>query len=267
MPRHVSRADLARLLGVSRPAVTKRCQGAWSAACAGDRVDLDHPLIQAAAKKRGVKLSSQTAPPDRLPTKGSKVAVKPVAEPTATPKVPASKPARTTKSRQPEAEPIPDQPDGAGSDEDLDELARIMRPVIVRFGTSRGCRDWLLSLKDLETIAGRRLANAEAKGLVIPREFVKLHVLGLVDGVFRRVLADTPKTLCRELYALARTGAPLEDAERVARTLIGKQLEGVRAKAIKQIQNGGTGSNGERSELASRAVRDADDRNSPADPV
>src|SRR4051812_7847965 len=89
MPRPVTKADLARFFDISRAAVTKRCAKSWAPACVGDRIDTDHPLIQAAAAERGVKLPK----PDRAPTKAAKRAPAAPVAPT--------EPAKAFKSRGP----------------------------------------------------------------------------------------------------------------------------------------------------------------------
>lgn len=273
MPRPVSRADLARLLGVSRPAITKRCARDLAPACDGDRVDLDHPAVKAAAMARGIKIpkAPPPAPPrpiavaaatDDAPTAKPKLGALRLVVPTAAAAPELSEPAKPTGRRR-EREPLPQQPDNAGTPEDITELGLLLRPLVARFGTERGFRDWLLSLKDIETITGKQLENARTQGFLIPRDFVKTHVFGAIEGTNRRLLSDTPKTLCRELYALAKSGAPLEDAERMARKLLGKQLETVKSRVVRALRNAGS-DNGS-SELARGAVRSSDDRDGPDD--
>lgn len=238
MPRLVSRADLARLAKVSRPALTKQCQKALAPACQGDRVDLDHPAVQSFLASHGVK----SAPPDRAPTKESKRAVVEPRAPTAKSEPAPSLRGKATRARR-EAEPIPPQPANAGTPEDLEELAETLRPLVARFGTERGFRDWLLGLKGIEDIDSKRLDTAIKRGAVYPRDFVHTHILGLINGAYLRMLGDTPKTLCREIFALAKTGRPLEEAERVTRKLIGKQLDSVKTRVDKAIQNAGLAGN------------------------
>src|SRR4051812_16804021 len=131
MPRPVSRAELARLFGVSRPAVTKRCQGAWAAACEGDRVDLDHPLIQAAAKKKGIDIGA----PARAPTLPAKKAKAAPAAPTKVAVPTHAAPSEPTKLRR-AAEQEPDQPELlplAGTEENLKFIARTLDPLLPYF--------------------------------------------------------------------------------------------------------------------------------------
>ena len=55
MPRLVSRAELARIAGVSRATVTELCkQGSLVDAVEGKHVDLDHPAARAYLERRGV---------------------------------------------------------------------------------------------------------------------------------------------------------------------------------------------------------------------
>ncbi len=263
MPRLVSRADLARLAKVSRPALTKQCHKRLADACQGDRVDLDHPAVQAFLAAHGV----EDKPTDRAPTKAQ-------IRPLPAPADPTPKPGRSQKrSRKPtraelEGEPIPPQPEGAGSPEDLDELMEALRPLVLRFGTARVFRDWLLSLKTTEDIDAKRLDTAIKRGAVYPRAFVHTHILGLINGFNLRLLGDTPKTLCREIYALAKTGRPLEEAERISRKLLGKQLESVKSRTEKAIQNAGlTSGNPGRPGHAGGSGGGADDGDGSAHPV
>lgn len=258
MARPVSRAELARLFGVSRPAVTKRCQGAWAAACEGDRVDLDHPLIQAAAQKKGLDIGK----PARAPTATPKKAQPAPAAPTKPAKAALEAPSEPTARRR-GAEPkpeLPEQPDNAGSEEDLTELAQALDPLIPRFGNGRGFKDWLSGRKDIETILGKAQSRQIARGKLVPREFIELHVIGLIEGAHQRLLTDTARSLVRDLYARARSGSSLEDAERSAKKIIGKQLDGLKTKAAAAIRNAGSGrDNAERSGLASKPDRESDD--------
>lgn len=229
MPRLVSRADLARLARVSRVAVTKQCAKALAGACAGDRIDLDHHSVQIFLKAHGVAS-------DAAPTKAAKrPRIAPVA-PTPSPDPTRKRRAKPTKvGREPDA--LPPQPDNAGTTEDLERITEMIQPVIDRFGTVRALRDLLIALKDLEIIREKRLGNEESEGSLIPRDFVKTHIFGAIEGTNRRLLSDMPKTLCRQLYTLAKTGRPLEEAESMTRLLLGKQLEVVKSQVAKSLRN------------------------------
>src|SRR6185295_18342658 len=97
MPRLVSRADLARRAKVSRPALTKQCQKALAPACQGDRVDIDHPAVQAFLKAHGVE---DKPAPARAPTKTAKRAVWVPDEQTEVHETPRKRARRPTRARR-----------------------------------------------------------------------------------------------------------------------------------------------------------------------
>lgn len=234
MPRPVSRAELARLAKVSKPAITKRCAKDLAPALVGDRVDLDHPLVRAFLLEHGVNLP----PSDRAPTKSRKTA-------SATPRVP-TKGAPAGKKR--DGKPTARSPDpvtgelefGNGDSEELEEIADIIRPLVERFGTKRAFRDWLLALKEIEAIREKRLNNEEAEGLLIYRELVRTHVFGRIEACHRRLLGDVPKTLTRRVYALAKNGTAIEEAEATVRELIGSQLDPMKTAVDRTLNARGT---------------------------
>lgn len=234
MARPVSRAELARLAKVSKAAVTKQCGKALAPALIGDRVDLDHPLVVAFLREHGVDLPS----PDRAPTGTKKRAAAPPTDPTLAPARPQRRIAKPTAPRPNDA------PDGAefggGDSEELEEIADIIRPLVERFGTKRGFRDWLLALKEIEAIREKRLNNEEAEGLLISRDLVRTHVYGRIEGCNRRLLGDVPKTLTRRVYALAKNGTAIEEAEAVVRELLGSQLDPMKIAVDRTLNARGT---------------------------
>jgi hypothetical protein len=122
--------------------------------------------------------------------------------------------------------------------EDVGSVADMtIREVIKRFGTVTAFKDWLTSLKAIEDIRERRLRNEEADGRLIPREPVKHHVFGAIDAANRRLLNDSPKTIARRVYALAKTGAAIEEAEQIVREIISSQLRPVKVQAARVLRN------------------------------
>lgn len=259
MPRPASRVELSRIFGVTRAAITKQCKGKWAAACDGSRVDLDHPLIVAAALKKGVDLGV----PARAPTPTAKERGAGGSAPTKADVSGEIPPPEPTK-RRPGAEKKPDlptQPDDAGSESDLDFIARTLDPLMPRFGTGQGLKDWASGRNIVETVRGKMQVREIARGRLVPREFIEMHVLSLIEGTQQRLLTDTARSLTRDLYARARSGAPLEEAEKSVRLIIGKQLDGLKTKAAALIRNAGTGrDNAERSGMAGEPGRESDDR-------
>lgn len=226
MARLVSRAQLARLKAVSKPAITKACRGALEPACVRDRVDIDHPATRAYLGARWPEPGSDGAPPD-LP-KGS-LGRQP--KPTSSPKPARERRSDPTEERRSDGDVHPPP-----TDEELEALAAQLRPLLARFGTTRTFLDWLSAAKEIETIRGKRLANEETEGQLISRELVQTHVVGLLDDAFRRLLTDAAKTITRRLYGNAKSGVPAEDSEELVREILSSQLEPAKRGAAKQLR-------------------------------
>lgn len=237
MQQLVSRADIAREKNVSRMAVTKAIQDGRIAAgaCVGSRVDRAHPSV--------VGWNPKGAPAQpKAPEKGSKQAPKtPAVRRDPAPTQPAPPVQRGRPSRKATASAVTGIPafghgDGQGSDADLEELTEFLQPLLKRFGTDVRFSDWLDSLKTIEDIRGKRLANEKTEGRLIERELVEVHVFGAIDEAFRRLLTDTPKTLTRELYTASKTGLPVEEAEGKTRQALSKLLKTMKDKATRALK-------------------------------
>jgi hypothetical protein len=231
--RLISRAELARRAGVSKPAITKRCAKDFVPAMLGDKIDLDHPVVQSFLKDRGVS----TPAPARAPTRSRKAASPAPAEPTDS-LVDAQDGLPAPTGFRPDLPP--DDPRRAfspGSPEDLEYLGSLLEPLVAYFGTDEGCKNWMIALREKENIRAKRLDNEETEGLSIPREFVVVHILSLLEETNKRLLGDMPKTLVRRLFSLANTGATATDGEREAREAVSSHLDAVRQKIAKSIRD------------------------------
>jgi len=229
MRRLVSRSEYARRVGVSAMAITKACRGPLKPACVRDRIDIDHEAAVAYAARHGVNL----APPDRATTSAAKTTKKRRAKPTAG-RPQASNGAPAPPPIRPEL-PSEEAPPATA---ELDAFAELLAPLVQRFGTGRIFRDWLLALKDIETIREKRLDNDEREGRVIQRELVRTHVFGALEATNKRLLGDAPRTIVRELYALAKSGAAIEEAERAVRENLGSHLAPVKTTAARMLRDG-----------------------------
>jgi hypothetical protein len=234
--RLFSRAEVARLKGVSKPAITKACRGALAPACAEDRINIDHPAAREYLGAAWPKPSRARAHSDAAPTKPARSRTKAPRKP------PAPGPAGAPAGEEVPAPPTPVSPIGRHAPE-LDEsgYAEELREwtlfeIATRFGTLRAFKDHLEAHEKLERARKLRLDNEETEGRLIERELVKTHVMGAIEGTNRRLLTDTPKTLARTLYAMHAAGASLEEAEAQTRRLIGDQLTPVRDKAIRLLR-------------------------------
>lgn len=231
--RLISRAELARRAGVSKPAITKRCAKDFVPAMVGDKIDLDHPVVQSFLSERGVS----TPAPARAPTKPRRTASAAAAAPTdSLPDAPTE--VLVAPAFRPDLPPDdPRRAFSCGSPEDLEYLGSLLEPLVAYFGTDEGCKNWMIALREKENIRAKRLDNEETEGLAIPREFVTVHILSLLEETNKRLLGDMPKTLVRRLFALANTGATATDGEREAREAVSSHLDAVRQKIAKTIRD------------------------------
>lgn len=124
------------------------------------------------------------------------------------------------------------------SAEDIAGFAHLSLDELVRkFGTALAFRDWLIARKTIADIHEKELKNERTMGALIERELVKVHLLGLIDAAFRRLLADAPKTIARRLYAQAKSGEPVEDAEKLVRETISSILQPAKTSAARVLRN------------------------------
>lgn len=118
---------------------------------------------------------------------------------------------------------------------DIQELR--VREIGERFGGQIEFSGWLKSLKLSEEIREKRLKNDANDGSMIDRELVKDRVFGYIDEVQRRLLADSVKTMTRQIYAAARAGTPIEECETEARATVSRVLSPVKKRVAKTIRD------------------------------
>lgn len=214
MAAPITKADAARRRGVTAASITKWAKKHPEACLDGGRIDADHSSWLAYLSD-----SDDTSTDD----------TDEVAAETPTPTV--------VRSRERDPEPEPDDED-LDLESDFDRYADLtLRELIERHGTKTGVRDWLDARKKIAEIREKDLKNAETDGRLIDRELVKTHVFGAIEAGNRRLLTDFPKTAAARVYALAKTGMPLEDAEKLIRELIGTQLDPVKETAVRVLRN------------------------------
>ena len=219
MQKLISKAELSRLCGVSTAAITKACKKKFPGAMHGDgqraRIDANHPAVIDYIESHG-----GTGPESIRQDDSGK-------DPS--PERPPSKAAQIRDASPGEYEPVPD---------DIEAFADMtIRELIARFGTETRFKDWLGALKTIEDIQEKRIKNAVAAGKLVSRELVERHVFGVIEASHRRLLNDSPKTITGQVYAAAKSGMELEEAESKVRLLISSQLKSVKARAEKGLRN------------------------------
>jgi hypothetical protein len=235
MPQLVSRADAARLKGVSGAAITKACRKQLAPALVDGRIDLEHEAARGyfgATLTQRPAASAPSAPTDDAPTSETKTEPSAAGAPTKGRKAKPPAPDAPTAPRPPKESPPP-----TDTVKELDEYSSLLLPLVKRFGTARSFRDYLASLKEIETIREKLLGNDETEGRLISRELVKTHVLGAIEAGNRRLLSDAPKTIARRVFAAAKGGGTVEDAEQLVREIIGSHLKPVATTASRLLRN------------------------------
>jgi hypothetical protein len=127
--------------------------------------------------------------------------------------------------------------DFPGSDEDLAGIAQAIQPLLDRFGTAQAFRDFLVALKTVEEIRGKRLDNERTEGKLIERDLVSTHIFGALESFHKRLLTDMVSTIAQQLYGAAKSGVPLEDAKAKVRATISDQLGPVKLTAARVLRN------------------------------
>jgi len=122
-----------------------------------------------------------------------------------------------------------------------DDISRFedwtLRRLRMKFGTSFAFKAWLGACKAMVEIKEKELGFAKQTGALISRELVKTQVFAHIALAYQQLLRDTAPTLARRIYAMARSGAPIEDAEALARELMGATLATLKEQASRALRD------------------------------
>lgn len=214
----ISRAEMARKLGISRPAITKACRpgGRLADACDGGSINVLHADAQRWLLERAApepELDDQapaSAPPARstprrAPERGAD---------------PEPSPVRSTPRRRPAPPPPPvelppigvdeDEPEGEQSIEDLEDqlgdrkwtnLAELAEPLTVlteRYGDAREFEGWIRGRKALEEARKAQMIRERLEGRLIARTTV-VRMFEHLDTAFRLLLSDAPRSIATRI--------------------------------------------------------------------
>jgi hypothetical protein len=254
MARLISRAELARLAGVSAPAITKACKKQLAAACHRHRVDLDHPAVQEYLASKGRKgdlpgvqaksraasaAGAQKSDSDRAPTSPGKTKGAASAAPTNSARARAgATPVATEPPPKPESQQRSVRVVSREVESDVGAIADMtIREVVQKFGTVTAFKDWLMALKAIEGVREKNLRNAETEGRLISRDLVQTHVMGAIEACNKRLLRDAPKTIASRVFAVVRGGRTVEEGEQLVREAISKHLRPVKVTAARVLRS------------------------------
>lgn len=223
--RLLTKTAFARLAGVTPPRITHMIQrGQLSEAVVGKRIDRDHPDAVTYLISRGVDPMADV--PTGLNPPPAATGVRP--------KAPVYKSSEPPKKRGPAGSP---QRQRGVTKEEVDSFDHMtLRQLMQMFGTAPVFIDHLNALKRMEDVREKALKNDELDGQIVSRELVQVHVFGALQSLSRRLLGDFPKTVTQQLYALAKTGAPMEEAEKVVRDAVSSQIEPIKVNVSNALK-------------------------------
>jgi hypothetical protein len=237
-PRLVTRRELSRIAGVSDSAISKACGragklGELAPACVDERIDVDHAV-------RYLKKHGRRPPPRPREREEPPSDVRPYRPEQDESVASEEPPPRFIRVAMTGGE-------GPQSIEDIERFADMtLREIVNRFGSMTAHRDWLDMRKKQVDIHEKELKNRQTDGELIPREAVRVHVFGVLEELHKRLLQDVPKNLVRTIYGMAKSGTPVEEAERDARDKIGSLLRPVKDKAARALRRKtGSGNSGD----------------------
>lgn len=229
--RLITKAELAREAGISRAAIGKLCkskpEGKLYPAMDGKLIDLDHTLVVEYLKSKqsgktsvGVK-NTKSAKPTKS-NSGKKT---------------TTNSSDVTKDKTSD-EKIQDKKNSHYSKDKAVQkvLDWTLREVIKEFGTDIKFEMWAKAVKIISDTRWKDIKTAELEESLIPRDMVETHIFGAIENSHLRLLTDSPKTLARRIFALAKSGDTIQNAEILVRELLSIQLKDSKTTAKKLLK-------------------------------
>jgi hypothetical protein len=205
-------ADLARLAGRSRAAVSKACKagGALHAAVLPELglVDAAHPAA------RAYLAASSSAAPQRRSQRTSPVA--------------------TAREHEPTAAALLSV--GAHALE-FGELERVRDDALERFGSIPEFVSAAQAARAAAEASIARRKDAAFDGRLIARAHVRTYVFGAIDAEFRRLLADASARIATTALAKARAGASLQEVTTDVTDVHSQVLQALVSRARRALDN------------------------------
>jgi hypothetical protein len=240
----VNGSALARMAGVSRPAVSQAKSKFPEEAFVGAKIDLNHPAVQEWLRSRDRNQPAPQVSAKKPPQKA--------------PSPPGKKSFSRPKPQRP-APPVDgdDLPDD--EDEDFDALSNLeelasaagimtteevesipnmtLNQIYQKFGTQEAFKDLMTARKLIPEIRLKDIQANEKRGEFIPRAMVSKHIIPLIDNTNKRLVGDLPPTLTAKIMKLALSGEDAATITEKVRIDISKILKDVKADVVRMITN------------------------------
>lgn len=120
---------------------------------------------------------------------------------------------------------------------DIRKLAhKSLSDLVDIFGTDVRFGDWLKTLKLIEEISAKRIANAATLKELVSRDIIRRGVLEPIDGVLQRLLTDGVRTIAQRLHTKYKTGATSQEGEAYMKKEITKILKPISTTVEKTLR-------------------------------
>jgi hypothetical protein len=219
----ISRAEMARRLGLSRPSVTKACRpgGRLASAVKGVGVNCLHPTAKRWLADRKARAA---LPPPPLP-------------PPVEPGIPVDAPDPPDDDELASGErtgPVgPEQLVGAWLDRgslDLDDLSEPLTRLTERYGSAPELAAYVKCRKILEEARRAEMLRERIAGRLIARTTV-VRVVDHVDSAFRILLTDAPRAIATRLGC-----ADMPAATALIRDIMSQHLEAAQSHMVASLE-------------------------------
>jgi hypothetical protein len=228
----ISRAEMARRLGISRPAITKACRdgGRLAPACKGNSINVLHEVAQRwLVDRAGVLDQVDGATPARAtreqldePPSRAAAGSRSGSGTAAAASIPVEIPEQRARAQRRRPAPAPDplelepievdgdEPEAARSIEDLEaelgprewtDLGELAEPLTVlseRYGNAKDFEGWIRARKALEEARKAQMLRERIEGRLIARTTV-VRAFDHVDTAFRLLLSDAPRAIATRI--------------------------------------------------------------------
>jgi len=163
--------------------------------------------------------------------------------PVTIPPKPAPMPTQSNRPGRPPRMALPPHPAGYSELPDFDPNQDIreymewpLSRIVATFGTGERFLEWLRATKILVEIHAKNLQTLNVEEKTISRDLVRLHIFGAMNDSNQRLLIDAPKTIARRISAHAKSDGTIEDAEKMVRDIISKQLRNATSTAQRLLE-------------------------------
>lgn len=230
----ITKAELARRAGVSRPAIARATRegGPLHGALDGKRINADHHLI---IDYLDAKAASGIPHKPAAPASGNKKTAqeKTVKARTAPKKSGASNPADSLES-----DPLQPICDAVGMD--VAEYEKLtMRQIVMQYGTMPAFKQHVAAAKDIAQFRKAELDTQIKRGDVVDRLAVRMAIMSLHEAAFSGVVKDAPEALTEKLIARVLAGGPdlRDDVKRMLRDRLGATLKKTKATTLRRLRD------------------------------